>query len=205
MNIDQFYVHQNRKVCTDSNKKKRCGKDNLDFDRLLIEKSLNPSWNISSELYGSPINITFQKQENKSDGALHFEIDELDTEFQKCYRYSKMYYHNHDTFSLNISLFCKVTKMYGCEDGNCSCKLQNDTNNDRITMLLEMGNNHSCQKNRKKQNVSWKVHANLVCSIYQEPYKYTRGIAYAFSQPILIQLTGKDDHVCIWRHRAIRQ
>ena len=66
-----------------------------------------------------------------------------------------------------------------------SCNLQSDTNNDRITMLLEIENIYSCQKNVKEQIVSWKVHANLVCLIYREPYKYTSGIAYIFNQPIL--------------------
>ena len=190
MNIDQFYVHKNRKVCTDSNKKRRCRKDNLYFDRLLVEKTINPSWNVSSKSYVSPINITFQKQTNKSVVALHFEINELDKEFQRCYHYREMYYHDHDTFSLNISLFCKVAKMYGCENGSCSCKWKSQTYNDRLTVLLEMGNSYSCLESVKTPIISWKVRANLVCSIYREP-EYTTGIAYGFNQPILIQLSTK--------------
>ena len=192
MNIDQFYVHRKRKVCTDRNKKRRCGKENLKHDILLVEKVINPSWNISSKSYVSPITITFQKQENKSVGALHFKMNEFDTEFQKCYRYSEMYDHDHDTFSLNISIICKVTPMYGCENGNCSCKWQSDTYNDRITVLLDIGNNYGCLENVKKQIISPKIHANLVCSIYREPpYNHIKGIAYGFNQPILIQVSTK--------------
>ena len=52
------------------------------------------------------------------------------------------------------------------------------------------GNNYSCLKNVKDPITSWKVHANLVCSIYREP-EHISGIAYGFNQPILIQLSTK--------------
>ena len=190
VNIDQFYVHLDRKFCTDSQRWKeyqKCRNGNPSFDRKLDKKIINSTWNSSSTAFVPPINATLQDNGNESLLSWYFETNKMAMQFQKCYRYKDMYHHFYDEFPLKISVHCKISNMMGCNDCNCSCNWKRDNYTDRIILFLEYTNG-SCLKDTEPQIIRSEMLVNLVCIVYKEPSMRTKGIAYGFSQPIVIHL-----------------